>query len=135
MSNAHEFISHLTPLYVYAKEVLTRCLANGRRVGACARHDMNNHISRVREEKEKDLCKKSTNLFFFLTASDPLPDFAKGRLGRCGGNRNPPRFLVLFRNRKRTFTNLPALLFLCRHKNLYTFQQNLGFLQKSPIFP
>ncbi len=54
-----------------------------------------------KKTKEKVLCQNFTKPFCLLFFVDPLPRFAKGRFGWCGGNRNPPRFLVLFRNSKK----------------------------------
>ena len=54
-----------------------------------------------KKTKEKVLCQNFTKPFCLLFFVDPLPRSAKGRFGWCGGNRNPPRFLVLFRNSKK----------------------------------
>ncbi len=51
--------------------------------------------------KRKSFAPNLSKTLFFLVRVDLLPHSAKGRFGWCGGNRNPPRFLVLFRNSKK----------------------------------
>ena len=57
--------------------------------------------ARTRIKRKKVLYQNLQNLFLFAVRVDFLPRSAKGRFGWCGGNRNPPRFLVLFRNSKK----------------------------------
>ena len=54
-----------------------------------------------KKTKEKVLSQNFSKPCCLLFFVDPTPCFAKGRFGWCGGNRNPPRFLVLFRNSKK----------------------------------
>ena len=57
-----------------------------------------------KKTKEKVLSQNFSKPFCLLFFVDPTPCFAKGRFGWCGGNRDPPRFLVLFRiSKKNTF--------------------------------
>ena len=57
--------------------------------------------SREDKNKKKKFCSQFEQNSFFVVRVDLLPRSAKGRFGWCGGNRNPPRFLVLFRNSKK----------------------------------
>ena len=68
-----------------------------------------------KKTKEKVLCQNFTKPFCLLFFVDPLPHSAKGGFKGCGENPNSPRFLVLFRNRKRTyiFFILRLLLLQC----------------------
>ena len=68
------------------------------------------------KNKKKRSFVQFTKSLFILVRVDLLPRFAKGRFVGCGENRNSPRFLVLFRNRKRTSK---AQFFLHFHKKHY----------------
>ena len=57
---------------------------------------------KTKTQKKKILSPKLTKSFCVLFFADPLLRFAKGGFKGCGENPNSPRFLVLFRNRKRT---------------------------------
>ena len=66
-------------------------------------------------QKTKDKRVLSQNFskpFCLLFFVDPLPRSAKGGFKGCGENPNSPRFLVLFRNRKRTTLFILRLLLL-----------------------
>jgi len=55
-----------------------------------------------KKTKEKVLSQNFSKPFCLLFFVDLLPRFAKGGFKGCGENPNSPRFLVLFRIRKRT---------------------------------
>ena len=74
--------------------------------------------ARTRIKRKEVLYQNLQNLFLFVVRVDPSPSSAKGGFKGCGENPNSTRFLVLFRNRKRTSLSTNQSTKLCHSKEL-----------------